>query len=67
MHGYNAEASLKVILKDFTESLEDLRYGSIGEMVDGRKTDLATQSQEERYLIDEEDVTGEKHLPVKLQ
>jgi hypothetical protein len=57
---------LKIVLIHFFKILEYLRYGAVREVVDSRERDLTTKRQEERNLVDEEDVGCQTNLLVEL-
>jgi hypothetical protein len=56
MHYRDMETTLKIVLIHFFKSLEYLRYREVREVVGSRETDLTNKHQEERNLVDEEDV-----------
>jgi hypothetical protein len=52
MHGYDTEASADIMLVHRLKGLENLRHRSAAQMLDRGIAYLATQSQEERDLVD---------------
>jgi hypothetical protein len=56
VHLLDVETTLEIILIHLFESLEYLRYRAIREMIDCRESDFLTECQEERNLVDKEDV-----------
>jgi hypothetical protein len=56
VHRLDVETTLEIILIHLFESLEYLRYRAIREMIDCCEAYLTTECQEERNLVDKEDV-----------
>jgi hypothetical protein len=56
VHRPDVETTPEIILIHLLKSLEYLRYRAIREMIDCREEDFSTECQEERNLVDKEDV-----------
>jgi hypothetical protein len=56
VHRIDVKTTLEIILIHLFKSLEYLRYRVIREMIDCCEADLTTECQEERNLVDKEDV-----------
>jgi hypothetical protein len=56
VHRLDSETTPGIILIHLFKSLEYLRYRAIREMIDCREADFITECQEERSLVDKEDV-----------
>jgi hypothetical protein len=66
MHRIDVKTTLGVILIHLFKSLEYMQYRAIREMIDCCEADLTTECQEERNLVDKEDVFCLEYLLVKL-
>jgi hypothetical protein len=66
MHRHDMETTLKMVLIHFFKSLEYMRYHAFHEVFDSCETDFTTKRQEERNLVDEEDVGCQKKLLVEF-
>jgi hypothetical protein len=56
VHRLDVETTLEIILIHLFKSLEYLRYRAIRIMIDCREADFSTECQEERNLVDKEDI-----------
>jgi hypothetical protein len=67
MHRCDAETTMEVVLVYLLECFENLRNSSVRKMIDRREANFATQRQEERNLVDKENIECQENLSVKFQ
>ena len=67
MYRHNAEATVEIKLVDLSKCLVNSLDLSVGQVVHGSETDIATKRDKEGNLIHEEYVARQEDIFVKLQ
>jgi hypothetical protein len=67
MHSGDTKTAMEIILEDLLERLENLWDSSVSQMVHRFEANLATQREEERYLVDEKISAVKKELSISIE
>jgi hypothetical protein len=67
MYGCDSESTLEVILIDVLECFENYWDSSNTQMINGNETNFSNQLEEERYLVDKEDICCQEDIFVEVE